>query len=241
MGDKRTNEAIEGTQRAYGSAGGAKFATGDRAGKASGHAHDKDGCAVDRKIQAEDDRRQEFLDLLMPVYPKALAYAQSISGSLMDGEDLVQDAILSAYSRLDSLRNRDRFREWFFAILLNRFRNLRSRFRLQPVKLVAELGGSHTHSILEATARVSGDPAELGYQLTLVKELLSRLNPRERDVLLLLGPSGFTPAEAARIKRISERAVIQLAYRARRKLKQMLPDGALPFLRIPAAGVNSHE
>lgn len=195
---------------------------------------------MDIKHLPEDDRRQLFLDLLMPVYPRALAYAQSISGSLMDGEDLVQDAILSAYSRFETLRNRDRFREWFFAILLNRFRNLRSRFRLQPFKLVAELGGSHSN-ILEATAQVSGDPAELGYQLTLVKELLARLHPRERDVILLLGPAGFSPAEVARIKRVSERAVIQLAYRARRKLKRMLPDGALPFLRVPAPGVSHHD
>ena len=239
MGDKRTVEATKETGRKYGSAGDPPVAAGDRAGKAGGRARSRDGRAVDLKNLAEDDRRQEFLDMLMPVYPKALAYAQSISGSLMDGEDLVQDAILSAYSRLDTLRNRDRFREWFFAILLNRFRNLRSRFRLQPFKLVAELGGSH--SILEATARVSGDPAELGYQLTLVKELLARLNPRERDVILLLGPAGFSPAEVARIKRVSERAVIQLAYRARRKLKQMLPDDALPFLRAPATGVSNHE
>jgi RNA polymerase sigma-70 factor (ECF subfamily) len=194
---------------------------------------------VDNSIPPEEDRRRVFLDLLMPVYPKALAYAQTITGSLMDGEDLVQDAVLAAYSRFDSLRSRDRFREWFFAILLNRYRNLRNRFRLRPIKLVAELGDSQ--GIFEATARVSGDPAELGYQLTLVKELLAKLNPRERDIVLLLGPAGFTPAEAARIRRTSERAVIQLAYRARRKLKQMLPDGALPFLDVPAAGVARND
>ena len=82
----------------------------------------------------------------------------------------------------------------------------------------------------EATARVSGDPAELGYQLTLVQELLRRLNPAEREVVLLLGPCGFTPAEVAGMQGCSERAVIQKAYRARKKLEQMVPDGALPFL-----------
>lgn len=239
MGDKRTDEVTGPNRRKYGSARKRSVAAGHGAGPAGGRGRAKDGRAVDGNSPPEDDRRREFLDLLMPVYPKALAYAQSISGSLMDGEDLVQDAIVSAYSRFETLRSRDRFREWFFAILLNRFRNLRSRLRLQPFKLVAELGGSH--SILEATARVSGDPAELGYQLTLVKELLARLKPRERDVLLLLGPAGFSPAEVARIKRVSERAVIQLAYRARRKLKRMLPDDALPFLGVPAPGVSHHD
>lgn len=187
----------------------------------------------------DSNHRDEFLELLMPFYSRALAYAQSISGSLMDGEDLVQDAVLAAYSRFDTLRNRDRFREWFFAILLNRFRNLRNRLRLRPFKLVAELGSSHR--ILEATAQVSGDPAELGYQLTLVRELLGRLSARERDVILLLGAAGFSPDEVARIKRISPRAVIQLAYRARRKLRAMLPEGALPLLGIPSPGVIKNE
>ena len=110
---------------------------------------------------------------------------------------------------------------------------------MRPFKLVAELGSSH--SFLEATASVSGDPAELGYQLTLVKELLGRLSARERDVILLLGPAGFTPEEVARIQRSSQRAVIQLAYRARRKLRAMLPEGALSFLNVPAPGVTNHE
>lgn len=184
---------------------------------------------------AADERQQQFLDLLQPLYPKALAYAQTITGSLIDGEDLVSDTVLRAYSRFETLRNRDRFREWFFSILLNRFRNLRSRQKLRPLTLVAE-PADHTY-FWEATHRASGDPAELGYQLTLVKELLSRLSPRERDALMLLGPAGLEPEEAARIQRMSKRAIIQLAYRARKKLEKMLPDGALPFLNIQGARV----
>jgi len=187
----------------------------------------------------EQQHQQEFLDLLMPVYAKALAYAQTITGSLMDGEDLVSDAVLRAYSRFAQLRNRERFSEWFFAILLNRFRNLRSRSRLHPLMLVAEPGG---HPVfLEATARTSGDPAELGYQLTLARELLSHLHPRERDVIMLLGPAGFSVDEVARIQRCSRRAVIQRAYRARRKLARLLPKDAIPFRLLGTRGVSKNE
>lgn len=188
--------------------------------------------------EQEAVRQREFLDLLMPLYPRVLAYAQTITGSLMDGEDLVGDAVLAAYSRLDSLRSRERFGEWFFAILLNRFRNLHSRKRLHPLTLVAEFNDSY---LWEATARVSGDPAELGYQLTLVKELLARLKPREREALLLLGPAAFTVDEVARMQGISRRAVIQLAYRARVKLAKILPEGALQFSKAPAPGVSKHD
>lgn len=184
-------------------------------------------------------RQQDFLDRLLPLYPKALAYAQTLSGSLMDGEDLVSDAVLSAYSRFEQLRNRERFREWFFAILLNRFRNLRSRQLLRPLTLVADSAGRH--DIWEATARVSDDPAELGYQLTLVKELLSKLPSAERETLLLLGPAGFEIDEVARLQRTTRRAVIQRAYRARLKLAKLLPAGALPFWGRPAAEVRSHD
>jgi len=175
----------------------------------------------------EQERQREFLALLMPFYPRALAYSQTICGSLIDGEDLLSDAVLRAYASFHTLRDTSRFKEWFFSILLNRFRNLRSRTLLRPTMLMGDLAGSST--FWEATARVSGDPAELGYQLTLVQELLRRLNPPEREVLLLLGPCGFTPAEVASMQGSSERAVIQKAYRARKKLEKMVPDGALPF------------
>jgi RNA polymerase sigma-70 factor, ECF subfamily len=190
-------------------------------------------------LAREAARHQDFLDLLMPVYPRALAYAQTITGSLMDGEDLISDAVLAAYSRLETLRSRERFSEWFFAILVNRFRNLHRRQRRHPLTLVADFG--ERQFFWEATARVSGDPAELGYQLTLVKELLSRLAPREREALLLLGPAEFTPDQVAQIQGVSRRAVIQLAYRARRKLHRLMPEGAYPFLPAPAPGVHDHD
>jgi RNA polymerase sigma-70 factor (ECF subfamily) len=180
----------------------------------------------------EQERHQQFLDLLMPFYARALAYSQTLSGSLIDGEDLLSDAVLRAYSRFHQLRDVSRFKEWFFSILLNRFRNLRSRKLLRPTMLIGDLSESST--FWEATARVSGDPAELGYQLTLVQELLQRLNPQERELLLLLGPVGFTPGEVAGILGLGERAVIQRAYRARRKLEKMIPDGALPYMHVRA-------
>jgi RNA polymerase sigma-70 factor (ECF subfamily) len=198
-------------------------------------AADKAPAAPDQQGRGADGdarKRQEFLDLLMPHYPVALAYAQSISGSLMDGEDLVSDAVLLAFSRFDQLRDREQFKPWFFRILLNRFKNLRSRSLLRPLTLVAEPGDSRY--FWEATTRTSGDPAELGYQLTLVKELLARLKPRERETVLLLGPAGFSPEEVASVQRTSKRAVIQCAYRARKKLSKMMPEGALPLAGIPA-------
>jgi len=174
----------------------------------------------------------------MPVYPKALAYAQSISGSLMDGEDLVQDAILSAYSRFET----SGIASVFASVLCNPPEPLPEPPQPFPAATVqagsragwfAQYFGSHSKRKRRS--------AELGYQLTLVKELLARLSPRERDIVLLLGPAGFSPAEVARIQRTGERAVIQLAYRARRKLKRMLPEDALPFLHVPAAGVSHHD
>jgi RNA polymerase sigma-70 factor (ECF subfamily) len=184
---------------------------------------------------ASQQRQAEFLDRLMPFYPKALAYAQTLTGSLMDGEDLVSDAVLSAFARFHQLRDQGRFKEWFFAILLNRFRNLSRSSKRHPLTLVAGLPGAagNSQTFWEATARASGDPAELGYQLTLVKELLARLHPQERETLILLGPAEFTVDEVAAIQRCSTRAVIQRAYRARRKLAALLPEGERPL--FPAA------
>lgn len=171
--------------------------------------------------EGEAARQERFLGLLMPHYAKALAYAQAVSGSLMDGEDLLSDAVLRAFAKFHTLKDPSRFKEWFFSILLNRFRSLYRRRQLRPLTLVAEPGRSVY--FWEATARVSGDPAELGYQLTLVKEMLARLQPSEREAIVLLGPGGMSVEEVAVVQRCSGRAVIQRAYRARRKLSRLLP------------------
>lgn len=173
------------------------------------------------KPESEVARQERFLGLLMPHYARALAYAQAVSGSLMDGEDLLSDAVLRAYAKFHTLKDSSRFKEWFFSILLNRFRSLYRRRQLRPLTLVAEPGRSVY--FWEATARVSGDPAELGYQLTLIKEMLARLHPSEREAIVLLGPGGMSVEEVAAIQHCSSRAVIQRAYRARRKLERMLP------------------
>ncbi len=185
-----------------------------------------------------EGKKQAFLDLLMPHYPKALAYSQTISGSLMDGEDLVSDAVLQSFSRFDQLKDHGKFKPWFFAILLNRFKNLRKRNLLRPLTLVADPSGHPLYS-WEATTH-SDDPAELGYQLTLVKELLWRIHPREREVLLLIGPGEFTLDEAAATLRVSRRAVIQLIHRARKKLAKLAPESAFPFLERVNAEVRSN-
>src|SRR5215210_2968820 len=92
----------------------------------------------------ETERQQQFLELLMPFYPRALAYSQTICGSLIDGEDLLSDAVLRAFGSFHTLRDVSRFKEWFFSILLNRFRNLRSRKLLRPTMLMGDLSGPST-------------------------------------------------------------------------------------------------
>jgi RNA polymerase sigma-70 factor (ECF subfamily) len=211
--------------------GGQRWQPGNDEG--AGHQDSRSQQTPDKRTESSEQRQQRFLDLLMPLYPKALSYAQAITGSLIDGEDLLQDAVLRAYQHFDKLRQPERFREWFYSILLNRFRNLRSRQLLRPLTLVAEFAEPQQQRSWEATAR-SSDPAEFGYQLTLVKELLSRLAPREREVVMLLGPTGLSVDEVAAIQKVSRRAVIQCLYRARQKLLKMLPEGEL--LRLGLSG-----
>jgi RNA polymerase sigma-70 factor (ECF subfamily) len=69
----------------------------------------------------QDDaaRWKRLTELLDPIHGAALRTARRLRGSSGEGSDLLQEAVLRAHAKLDSLREEARFRSWFFAILLS--------------------------------------------------------------------------------------------------------------------------
>jgi RNA polymerase sigma-70 factor, ECF subfamily len=62
---------------------------------------------------ARDGDRDAFRQLVEPDLPAALGTARIVTRSAADASDAVQDALLSAWRGLDSLREPDAFRPWF--------------------------------------------------------------------------------------------------------------------------------
>src|SRR5262244_3260616 len=70
-------------------------------------------------FQLEESRRQ-FLALVNDVRPDLHRYCARMTGSIIDGEDVVQDTLARAYYQLSELKDLPAMRSWLFQIAHNR-------------------------------------------------------------------------------------------------------------------------
>lgn len=126
-----------------------------------------------------------------------------------DAADIVQESILRAYSRWDSLRDESSFRPWLLAIAHHAaIDHLRARQPLLPLDEAAQLAASEPS--LDAAARLT------------VREAVEQLQLPYRTVIHLFYYEDCTVEEIARITGASPAAVRQQLSRGRRLLAQML-------------------
>src|SRR5947209_14571772 len=67
-----------------------------------------------------EEGRRRFLALVADVRPELLRYCARMTGSIADGEDVVQDTLGRAYYELSQLETLPPLRPWLFRIAHNR-------------------------------------------------------------------------------------------------------------------------
>ena len=85
--------------------------------------------------------QSEFLALVGDMRPELHRYCARLTGSVMDGEDVVQDSLASAFVALKTLEAAPSMRAWLFRIAHNRALDLlRSRAlrAAEPLEAAAE-------------------------------------------------------------------------------------------------------
>jgi RNA polymerase sigma-70 factor, ECF subfamily len=140
-------------------------------------------------------------------------------------EQLVQDAFVEAWRSLPGWSGRAAFAAWLRTIATRvgyRFWREQARGRA--------LQDSDDPRLAAALARAAGAPqsVEPREAADLLHALLARLAPRDRLVLTLLYWDGCSVEEAAQRTGWSRTMVKVQAFRARRRLKKLLPAGLGP-------------
>lgn len=150
------------------------------------------------------------------VYRTALAAL----GSPADAEEVAQDSFISAFERLGTLREGERFRAWASAIAwkraLNRRRSVVRRLLLFVQPAAAQFAepaacGPSSEALLVAAERER-----------LVTTLIRALPKRLRDPLLMVAAESHTYAEIAAILGIPEGTLKWRISEARRLLKRKI-------------------
>src|SRR5262252_7859200 len=67
-----------------------------------------------------DARYRAFLEAVADLRPSLHRYCARMTGSVMDGEDVAQEALFEAYRKLDQFDQRRPMKPWLFRIAHNR-------------------------------------------------------------------------------------------------------------------------
>ncbi|OSP54426.1 RNA polymerase sigma factor [Pseudoruegeria sp. SK021] len=169
------------------------------------------------------DPRDELPDHL----PALRAFAISLTRDVSAADDLVQDTIVKAWSNIEKFEVGTNMRAWLFTILRNTYYSLHRKRRRE----VPDPDGAHA-------ARLSEKPAHDGrLAMTDFLKAFDQLSPEHREVLILVGASGFSYDEAAGMMGVAVGTVKSRANRARAKLCDMLglAEGENPVSGADAA------
>ncbi len=139
-------------------------------------------------------------------------FALYMTGNKEDAEDAVQEALLSAWKSIHSLKDNDLFKAWLFKIIANKCKTLLMKKNKMPDTLPVE-----EYEFL-VDYEGEGNPissAEL-------KEALSTLTPPDAQIILLSIIGGFTSYELGVIYNMTPGAVRTRQKRALEKLRNIL-------------------
>jgi RNA polymerase sigma-70 factor, ECF subfamily len=130
-----------------------------------------------------------FLETVAQLRPKLHRYCARMTGSVLDGEDVVQDALFEAYRKLEQFDDNRSLSPWIFRIAHNRCIDfLRSR----GARNAAEANVTTPDSVPAA------EPATLGIRPA-IEHLVVALPPKERACVLLKDVFDYSLEEVAEL------------------------------------------
>jgi RNA polymerase sigma factor (sigma-70 family) len=168
----------------------------------------------------------EFLALVGDLRPELHRYCARLTGSVMDGEDVVQDSLTSAFVALKTLEAAPSMRAWLFRIAHNRALDLlRSRAirAAEPLEAASETPDSQAADPLEALMRQEAVS-------TAVSRFVDLPTP-QRSVVILKDVLGHSLEDIAALLDTTVNAVKGHLARGRARLKEINAQTAPPAAR----------
>ncbi|HVR46095.1 MAG TPA: sigma-70 family RNA polymerase sigma factor [Candidatus Binatia bacterium] len=178
-------------------------------------------------LPAMAEARDRFMELVEEIRPELHRYSARMTGSVFDGEDVVQDTLAKAYYALGQMREPPNLRPWLFRIAHNTAMDFLKRYERKNVELVSDVPD-------RAEAEEAGvDPELVEAALTVFVEL----PPVQRSALILKDVLGQSLEEAATTMETSVGAVKAALSRGRANIARTLHAA----LAQPVRHASAHE
>ncbi|KAA0699211.1 RNA polymerase sigma factor [Neorhizobium sp. P12A] len=182
------------------------------------------------------DRRAELLALAGELRPELHRYCSRLVGSVIEGEDVVQDTLAKAFLALDGLTETPQLRPWLFRIAHNRALDM---LRSKAIRAAEPIEAAH-----DVVDQASPDPVEILMRQEAVKTAVSRfteLPVLQRSVIVLKDVLDEPLAEIASLLDLTVDSVKAHLARGRARLRE-INEKASPFpeIKAPSAAVERY-
>lgn len=170
------------------------------------------GANITDPVRASKRSHSDPKVALLAAVPKLRAFAISLCGRSDRADDLVQETLVKAWANLTSFEPGSNMTAWLYTILRNEFY---SEFRKRR-REVADTDGQYS-------AKLASHPAQEGHMAFLdFRDALDKLAESHREALILVGASGLSYEEAARICQCAVGTMKSRVNRARTRLAELL-------------------
>jgi RNA polymerase sigma-70 factor, ECF subfamily len=157
-----------------------------------------------------------FRDAFVAVIPHLRAFALCLCRDPQRADDLVQETLVKGWWKRHSFKEGTNLKAWLFTILRN---NYFSEFR-KPNHLLVEANGP----FIERLSQRAAQPGHVDLQD--LAAALDRLEPAQREALILVGAEGFSYDEAAQICGVAVGTIKSRVNRGRHRLSELLQFSA---------------
>jgi RNA polymerase sigma-70 factor (ECF subfamily) len=159
--------------------------------------------------------RRQFLAAVGDLRPKLHRFCTRMCGSVLDGEDVVQEALAQAFYNLPSLKDQSRLEPWLFRIAHHKCIDLLRQERRQREDTVPY---EEEHEPESTVAESEVDDEPIGETLA---ALVGVLPPKERASVLLKDVLQYRLAEVAEVVDSTVAGVKAALHRGRGKLRAL--------------------
>ena len=172
------------------------------------------------------DPRDEIVEHLAAMR----AFAVSLTRNSALADDIVQDALVKAWSNIDKFEPGTNMRAWLFTILRNTFYSYHRKHKRE----VQDSEGALSENL-------SSKPDHDGrLQMRDFNTAFAMLNEEQREALVLVGAGGFSYEEAAETCGVAVGTIKSRVNRARARLAQLMhldDDEAIEATDAVTAGI----
>ena len=162
------------------------------------------------------ESRQRFLALVDDLRPDLHRYCARMTGSVIDGEDVVQDTLARAYYELAELKEFPALRAWLFRIAHNRALDYLRRYERrmgEPLDAALDVAADEALEPDNAVSRNEAVQAALSHFLELA--------PVQRSCVILKDVFDYSLDDIAAMLELSVSAIKSALVRGRGKLRDL--------------------